>query len=234
MSATTILNFAEAGQGKSSLFETAPGPRLLLDSESRSRLLRGKKVVWDDLSKVPAVQEDTTYVIPVSNWQGLSEIGRVLTKSLPFRSYGMDSLTKIQESLMQELTKGTVPNWDHWNLIKARMEFLINVLTSRADTGAEVIYATAWMTTRDQSYVPLIDGSFKDRLPHYFEVVGRSMLSLTQSEIKPSFTIWPHKVGDEKLTTMAKANNPRLLAHFGPVIDNPNLTDIHQVNTKEN
>lgn len=236
MTALTILSFGESGHGKSTLFETAPGPRLLLDSEGKAELLEGKTVVWSDLSVIPEFDEDTTVILPVRTWQRVNEAVRLMERmGTKFRSFGVDSFSRLQEHLMQELTKGGEPDWDTWSAIKARMTFLFDALAGQAESHAAVVYNTCWMVNKDKKFVPLLDGAIKERASHYHIVTARPVLTFDDKKgISQNLHIFPGKISEEEEhPTAVKSNSVALLAYYGKVISEPNLTHMHGVLNKQ-
>jgi hypothetical protein len=69
------------GPGKTSLAETAPGPRLILDAEGGTDWLSSDTVTWDPTQGAPpAVEGDVSVVVHVLNWEMIERVTRWLQK----------------------------------------------------------------------------------------------------------------------------------------------------------
>lgn len=223
-----FLVHAEAGHGKSTLLQTMPGPRLIVDTENKSQWLTGEVFKWDDLSMpLPKLTVDSTVIISVQDLQSFGDCVSVLQRDLPFRSYGVDSFSMLQEKLLQDYDKGQAPGRDSWGFLKVKCELILNTLLKK--TNADAIVLVAWTTVRDDAYRPLLDGAMRDKLPHYVDVVGRVILEMTPAGVTQKMLIWPQSAEGETLKTFCKDNTGRLLKAYGPVIHGPDISDI--VNT---
>lgn len=234
MTCLTLMTHGEGGHGKSTLFETAPGPRLLIDSENKSGLLEGKMVDWSDLSVCPSLEEDTTYVLRCASYRDVTNIVKLLNRhGSKFKSFGVDSWSRLQQHLGAELTAKGVDGWAFWGDLKSQTLLLLDCLAGLAEAHASVVYGTCWMHLRDEKNRPLLEGAIKDMIGHYYIVVGRPLLRFSNTGITQELHIFPGKMEEEVQETEAKTNSMTLLKHYGKVIQNPDLTEIYKVLNKQ-
>lgn len=239
MTALTMLVFGEGGTGKSTLFETAPGPRLLIDSENKAGLLEGTTVFWDDLSVCPILDESTTYVLKCTSYKSVMEIVKLLHRhGTKFKSFGVDSWSRLQQHLGSELTAKGLDGWDYWAELKSQTIFLLDALAGLAEDHADIVYGVCWLHESDGKFQPLMEGSVKNLIGHYAIVVGRPTLKFSSTGITQNLHIFPGIIEDnegrlEEKTSTIKTNSMTLLKKYGKVIKNPSLTEIHQVLNKQ-
>src|SRR4051812_37348502 len=105
----SLLVHGLPGKGKSTLANTAPGPRLVLDVEGGSNWLPGKKVYWTDVNQPPPmdIDADTTVILNIPNPNTLLMAYQWLsTREHKFQSVILDSLSEMQKRFV-DLIAGT-------------------------------------------------------------------------------------------------------------------------------
>lgn len=168
--------------GKSTLANTAPAPRLLLDAEAASRFLPGKKVRWDPTTDAPPVADgswDTCEVIVREYAQMVKVLEYLESGQHGFESVVIDSISEIQKKLQDQITgsHGTIikdMDMAKWGRLLAHMEALIRQLRDFTEhpTRPVNVVITAMTANRDGVKSPMVQGGLKESLPYFMDVVG--------------------------------------------------------------
>lgn len=181
----TMLAHGDAGVGKSWLFYTAPGPRLLLDAEGRAEHLPGPKAYWNPRHELPTVLEDgvspidtdTTVAIDVRSYDDLIQAKRWIDSGNHyFRSVGLDSITEAQDRLV-EYVRGSNATADlqDWGQIFDKLNDYVLAMKDwrrHATKPIDVIYVSAGTDERAGKLRPYVRGQLGKKLPYRFDVVG--------------------------------------------------------------
>lgn len=178
----SFLLFGHTKVGKSTLANTAPAPRLLLDAEAASRFLPGRKIRWDPLTQAPPEADGT--------WETCEVIVReysVMTKVLayleaaehPFASLVIDSISEIQKRLKDQISgsQGTIikdMDMQKWGKLLSHMEAVIRELRDLTEhpTRPLNVVITAMQEVREGILIPSVQGGLRDSLPYFMDVVG--------------------------------------------------------------
>ncbi|MCW2763873.1 MAG: hypothetical protein JWR85_4074 [Marmoricola sp.] len=178
----SFLLFGHTKVGKSTLANTAPTPRLLLDAEAASRFLPGRKVRWNPLTDAPPVDDgtwDTCEVIVLEYAQMVKAMDYLESGQHPFASVVIDSISEIQKKLKDQLTGSQgliVKDMDmkKWGLLLAHMEAMIRQLRDLTEHPAHPvnIVITAMQEVKEGILIPKVEGGLRDSLPYFVDVVG--------------------------------------------------------------
>lgn len=158
-----LLLFGEPKTGKTSLAETAPGPRLILDAEGGTEWLASETVAWDPLAgPPPEVDGDVSVVVHIGDWELLERVNRYLQKGEhPFRSVILDSITELQKTAKRAVTTSGMKLQD-WGTLLDKMDPVlreIRDLTKAPGSPVEVVVLVALANTKDEKIIPDIQGS---------------------------------------------------------------------------
>ena len=158
-----LLLFGEPKTGKTSLAETAPGPRLILDAEGGTEWLASETVAWDPLAGPPPdVKDDVSVVVHITDWELLERVNRYLQKGThPFRSVILDSITELQKQAKRAVTTSGMKLQD-WGTLLDKMDPVlreIRDLTKAPGSPVEVVVLVALGNTKDDKIIPDIQGS---------------------------------------------------------------------------
>lgn len=179
-----MLAHGEAGAGKSWLFETAPGPRLLFDAEGRAEHLSKPVVFWNPREPLPTtlsdgvtpVHTDTTVAIDVRAYEDLT-LGKQWLDSGQhyFKAVGLDSVSEGQDRLVEHLRGSGHLDQQDWGVVFDMLnDFVLGLkdLRRHATNPIDVIYVVAGTDERAGKLRPYVRGQLGKKLPYRFDVVG--------------------------------------------------------------
>ena len=184
---------ADTKVGKSTLANTAPAPRLLIDAEAAYRYLPGKKIFWDPLQEPMPIlgqgRTDPQVGTPVYSWDWETCVVIVHTYSHmkqaaellryyahPFVSVNIDSISEIQTRLKDQITNFTGQmDRDKWGQLLNDMTLLVRGLrdlTEHPNTPLQSLCLTAMTDLRGGKWRPFLEGALKTRMPYWLDVLG--------------------------------------------------------------
>ena len=171
-----LLLFGEPKTGKTSLAETAPGPRLILDAEGGTDWLATSTVEWDPAQgPPPEVDSDVSVVVHVTDWELVERINRWLQQgNHQFRSVILDSLTEMQKQAKRSITDTGMQLKD-WGTLYDKMDAPLRDLrdlTKAPGSPVEVVIITALANTRDDRTVPDVQGSMARSLAGQMDTIA--------------------------------------------------------------
>ena len=171
-----LLLFGEPKTGKTSLAETAPGPRLILDAEGGTDWLATSTVEWDpNQGPPPEVDSDVSVVVHVTDWELVERINRWLQQgNHQFRSVILDSLTEMQKQAKRSITDTGMQLKD-WGTLYDKMDAPLRDLrdlTKAPGSPVEVVIITALANTRDDRTVPDVQGSMARSLAGQMDTIA--------------------------------------------------------------
>lgn len=175
----SILIHADTKVGKSTFANTAPAPRLLIDSEAAHRFLPGRKVYWDPTRDAPPVYDGTwdTCVVVVRDYSAMTSAMAWLDSGQhTFESVVVDSISEIQKKMKDQITGGSGEmDQRKWGEILTHMEALIRRmrdLTEHPTRPLTAIVLTAMTEQRDGKWRPYVQGQLRTTLPYFIDIVG--------------------------------------------------------------
>lgn len=241
-----ILIHGEPGVGKSWLGQTAPAPRLVLDAEGGSRspkridpetgrAVKIKTVVWDPHSDAPpaAAGDWETSRVVVRDFTTVERVFEYLnTGQHPFRSVVLDSLTELQKRCKDNIRSGDeVMNERMWGILLDRMESKIREfrdLVFHPTRPIEALVLLALTFEKNAKFKPAVQGALGTSLPGYLDTIGYLAAVVDESgEEERRLLIRPHDRYE------AKDRTHTLRDHYGPVIVNPDVSEMLRVLNQE-
>jgi hypothetical protein len=181
----TQLIHGPSGVGKSWLGDTAPAPRLILDSENRAKFLPSRKakrlVRWNPLAGPPPTVDGTwdTCAVAITDDQPALVVDTAYTYlrsgQHPFVSVGMDSLMRTQERYLGGIAGVAQVTTPQWGELLRKVRDLTSKfcdLTAIPATGVKCMTFICGSTEKDGKQVPLLQGSVGNYIPYYLDVVG--------------------------------------------------------------
>jgi hypothetical protein len=174
----SILIHGGAKVGKTTLAETAPGPRLVLDAEGGSRFTASRKVLWDPTQYAPPVDDGSwdTCVVYVRDFDTVQRVYQWLASGQhPFRSVVLDSISEIQQRCIDALV-GTDPMMQQdWGDLLRRMSDLVRKmrdLTIHPTNPLEAVVLIAMTREVNGKWKAYMQGQIATTLPYYIDVIG--------------------------------------------------------------
>jgi hypothetical protein len=223
-----MLTHGPAGSGKSWLFVSAPGPRLLLDAEGRAEHLPGDVVEWRPSDPLPEVTTDTTVVVDIRAKRDLDNAKRVIDSGNHyFKAVGLDSITDAQDRIIENIKGTNADGRQDWGeIFDALNDYVLAMKDWRKHptNPIDVIYVAAGTENKDAVLQPYVRGQLAKKLPYRFDVVGY----LTR-EVDPSnASRYRQLTIDAAGTTLVAKSNIHTVSEAWPSgkIVNPSLADI--------
>lgn len=242
----SLLVHGEPGAGKSWLGQTAPAPRLVLDAEGGSRAPKrigknGKveripQIVWDPHSGPPPAADGSweSCRVSVLNFDTLQRVFEYLNSGQhEFRSVVVDSLTEVQKRCKDSIRSGDeVMNERMWGILLDRMELLIRAFRDLVDHPVRPIEALVILAlSKEHNFKtkPAVQGALGTSLPGYVDTEGflAPGVDETTGEEVRRLLIHPHERYE------AKDRTHTLTAHYGHVIENPDVEQMLDVLNQE-
>ena len=240
--ALSVLVHAPSKVGKSTLGNTAPAPRLILDAEMGSRFLPGAKCYWDPMREEPPRLGQGRYysdrpdvysydwetcVVLLRDYQTMTRAYDWLNQMPhPFESAFIDSITEIQTRCKDALTDGSGSmDRDKWGALLIDMERLIRGfrdLTEHPVHPLSAVIMSAMTHQEDGKWRPYVQGQLKIKMPYFLDVIG--YLDVGQKPIEEP-TQEPEQIRQLLVEPhpMFEAGN-RVQGRLPAIVDEPTIT----------
>jgi hypothetical protein len=166
--------------GKSSLADTGPAPRLVLDVETAAMWTPSRKVFWNPARETCPVPDGTwdTCVVIIHDYNELFTLLRFLQAGRhPFNSISMDSVTTIQQRVINSLAGIRKVERDQWGQL---LRVINNVIGGYGDLVTHPV-RPVWAVTfvcgtaldyTSRKWRPLLQGQSQSYVPYVPEVEG--------------------------------------------------------------
>ncbi len=172
-----LLLYGSPKVGKTSLAETAPGPRLFLNAEGGTKWLATNTIPWDPKDGKPPgkIGPEDTVVVHITDWRMLERLNNWLQKGKhPFRSVILDSITELQKQAKQQVTE-TGMRLQDWGTLFDMMDPIlreIRDLTEVPNSPVECVVIVALANEREDKTFPDIQGSMSRSLAGQVDTIG--------------------------------------------------------------
>jgi len=187
----SLLVHGPAKAGKSSIADSGPAPRLIMDVEGTSFWTPSRKTEWDPLREPPpgtgrhltagygqpSITPDwDSCIVMVRDARVVSETYKILARGQhPFNSLSMDSVTETQQRVIDDVSGIKKIERDQWG-------HLLRLMSSMARSYRDLItnpVRPLWSVTfvagthmREGKWRPLVQGQVQDFLPYYVDILG--------------------------------------------------------------
>lgn len=207
------LIHSEPGIGKSRLIDSAPSPRLIIDTEGKSKYFRGQKTYWDP--KIETPPEADRVIVLLTQYETFEHVFGHLQVSNPFASCGIDSMWNAQKILIRELYGVDAPRRQDWGEIKRKLEALV---ANYMLLNFQVLTLSCGSIYKDDKIRPMLDGAITQSLAHLVDVIGYLYVEKDPQTGELVRMLQPQPVPE----ILAKDNT----GAFPDVIENPNLSEM--------
>lgn len=166
--------------GKSTFADSGPKPCVVLDVEGASRWTPSRKIYWDP-SREPVPQPDgswDTAIVLVREARTVMEVYRVLNSGQhPFVSGAMDSVTEVQQRVIDDLTGGRPMDRDKWGALLRHVNQMVRSYRDLITHPVRPLWSMTFVagTKYEETtgkWRPMIQGGAQDYLPYYVDVLG--------------------------------------------------------------
>jgi hypothetical protein len=236
----SLLVHGPAKSGKTSLADTAPAPRLLLDVESGgSDFTSSRKIYWDPsgrstlegVVKGKPPEDDGTWETCVVYIREPGDIDKAYewlnSGQHPFRSAILDSITEDQVQAIDKVTGGGEMDLKKWGKVLQEVGGIArkfrNLVTHPVKPlDAVVIIAATHKRDGTGNWTPFVQGQLRVSLPYLYDMLAYlgEPIRNADGSITRRLLTGPQPGYD------AGGRFEALLPH---VIDNPNITDMLSV-----
>lgn len=174
----SFLFHAPPKAGKSTIADSGPRPRLILDVEGTSFWTPSRKIYWDP-AREPVPYADGSWdscIVLVREAKTVAEVYRVLNSGRhPFNSLSIDSVTEVQQRIIDDLVgtkKVERDNWGHLLRVVTTMTRQFRDLIIHPVKPVWSVSFVAGTHWRDNKWRPLVQGQAQDFLPYYVDIEG--------------------------------------------------------------
>lgn len=229
------------GAGKSWLASTAPGPRLVLDTEGGFYDTPGEHIMWDPTKTLPTgLTKDSTVIVDTQSWQDVEDVRTVLRSGdHPFESVILDSLHEMQTLLKRAVaTPGQAYNpnatfeMQAWGRMLNNMgEFLRELRDLTRPKSRKRVNVVLVSGTNDEMIPvkPLLEGGIRKVITGFYDVVGYLTEAKDQNQ-KPVRILQIHP--DGAAVVKCRLHNLNVKYSEAGAIPNPDIRKmIADVNT---
>ncbi len=179
MTATlTMLVHAFSKVGKTTLVDTMPAPRLIIDTEGGSRHLEKPQVIWTPQASDPPAYDGSweTCVVYCTDFPTLDLTYQwLLSGQHPFVSAAVDSMTRAQKRIIDHFNGTQALREADWGTLLRHGEAYIQKmcdLVLLVDNPITCVVLTAETEFRGERVIPGFQGKLRDRAPYLVDVIG--------------------------------------------------------------
>lgn len=223
----SALVYGPSKGGKSTLADTTPSPRLVLDAEMGSRFTPSKKVVWDPTKDVPPEADGSweTAIVPVRDYATVLKAYEWLNSGKhPFRSVVLDSVSEIQQRAIDALVGVNPMMMADWGTLLRQVGDLVrkfrDLTTNQVKPLDAVIMIAMARQRQDGTWHPHVQGSLSTTLPYVVDLLTYLVPVTTEDgTVVRRLLVGP---------VQGYETGERVGGRLGQYIDNPNITDMLQ------
>jgi hypothetical protein len=176
----SFLIHADAKAGKSTLADSGPRPRLILDIEGTSIWTPSRKTRWEPMRGAPPIWDGTwdSCIVMVRDVQTVEQVYRVLNSGRhPFQSLSIDSLTELQQRIIDAMAGKRKIERDQWGAILRTISSMTREFRDLITHPTHPLWSVSFVagTHYDRQLTkwrPLIQGQSQDFLPYYVDIEG--------------------------------------------------------------
>lgn len=221
----SMIVYGPSKGGKSTLGDTMPAPRLVLDAEMGSRFTPSKKIKWDPIREKPPEPDGSweTALVPVHSFAAVQKAYEWLNSGKhPFRSVGMDSISEVQQRMVDSIVGTNPMQLQDWGTLLRQASDLVRKfrdLTTNPVKPLDVVLFIAMAHQRqDGTWHPHVQGQLKTTLPYYTDLLAYlAPVPQEDGTVVRRLLLGP---------TPGYETGERVGGRLGRFIDNPNITDM--------
>lgn len=183
MQGLSFLVHGNSKAGKSTFGDSGPAPRVILDVEGSSYWTPSRKIYWDPVRE-PVPQPDGSWesaIVLVREARTVMEAYRVLNSGQhPFNSGTMDSVTEVQQRIIDDLTAGKQMDRDKWGALLRQVNQMIRAYRDLITHPVKPLWSMTFVAgthfdQRTAKWRPMLQGQSQDYAPYYVDILGYLM-----------------------------------------------------------
>lgn len=174
----SFLFHAPAKAGKSSLADSGPAPRLILDVEGTSFWTPSRKVFWEPMREPPP-QPDGSWdscIVMVRDVRTMERAYQVLySGNHPFQSLSIDSVSEYQQRIIDERVGVKKVERDEWGYLLRQVSSDVRKFRDLASHPTHPLWSVSFVAgtgPREGKWRPLVQGQVGNFLPYYVDILG--------------------------------------------------------------
>lgn len=175
----SLLVHGKAKSGKSTIASTSPKPCCYFDIEGGTRFLPINAVVWDPNTEAPPIPDGTwdTAVVKVRVYDDVIKgLAWLQSGSHPFESVVIDSISELQQRLVDKVTNREQAKMQDWGDILRNFMGLMRDfrdLTENSVRPLKSVCLIAMSRSADDNLLhPFAQGQSSTMLPYMFDILG--------------------------------------------------------------
>lgn len=174
----SFLVHAPAKSGKSSLADSGPVPRLVMDIEGTAYWTPSRKVYWDPMrEQVPRWDGSwDTCLALVKDVKTMERVQQVLASGIhPFNSLSVDSVTEMQQRIIDERVGTRKIERDEWGHLLRTVSNVVRSYRDLITHPTHPLWSVAFVAGTSQQngkWRPLVQGQIGNFLPYYVDILG--------------------------------------------------------------
>jgi hypothetical protein len=180
-------------RGKSNFADSGPQPRVVLDVEGSSYWTPSRKVYWEPLreqaphpdrhltagygqpSITPAWE---TAIVLVREARTVMQVYQTLNSAQhAFNSCSMDSVTEVQQRIIDDLSAGRQMDRDKWGALLRQVNTMVRAYRDLITHPVKPMWSMCFVAgthydTKTNKWRPMVQGQAQDYLPYYVDLLG--------------------------------------------------------------
>jgi hypothetical protein len=173
-----MVVFGPSKGGKSWLGDTTPAPRVVFDAEAGSRFTPSRKRIWNPTAEEPPQDDGSwdTALVVVREYRDVEAGYQWLNSGKhPFRSVTLDSISEIQQRVMDKIAGTAQPTQQQWGELLRTVSDLIRKFRDLATNPIkplDAVVAIAMATEKNGTVRPYMQGALATTMPYYVDICG--------------------------------------------------------------
>jgi hypothetical protein len=178
----STLIHGDAKAGKSTLADSGPRPRLIVDIEGTSLWTPSRKIYWNPMTEQPPPADGSwdSCVVLARDAATIGRTYQVLNSGRhPFKSASVDSITEFQQRIIDDRVGSGKVQRDDWGVLLREVSWatrqwrdLITHPTNPLWTLTFVAGTRLDTRVTPPKWRPLVQGQVSDFLPYYVDLLG--------------------------------------------------------------
>lgn len=174
----TMMVHSFSKVGKTTLLDTMPAPKVIIDTEGGTRHLEKPQILWNPQESSPPAYDGTweTCAVYCTDFQVLDLTYQwLLSGDHSFVSAGVDSMTRGQKRIIDHFNGTQALREADWGTLLRHGEAYIQKMCDLVllpDNPIQTVVFTAETEVREGRIIPGFQGKLRDRAPYLVDVTG--------------------------------------------------------------